>query len=66
MQSQEMMNQIMTDPQKREQSMSLIKEHVIYIDELPTLNLPEQEFSEKILQLMHKHMSDMQGLVQMP
>jgi lipoate-protein ligase A len=62
----EMMNQIMEDPQKREQMMSMMKEHVADMDELLSSNLSDQEFSEKMLQLMNQHMSEMRGLMQMP
>ena len=55
MMNAEMMNQIMEDPQKREQMMSMMKEHVADMDELLSSNLSDQEFSEKMLQLMNQH-----------
>lgn len=66
MMSPEVMNMIMEDPQKRDQMMSMMKEHVSDMDELLSSNLTDQEFSEKMSQLMHGHMSEMQGLMQMP
>lgn len=66
MMNSEMMNQIMTDPQKREMMMSMMKEHVFDMDKLLSSNLSDQEFSEKMSQLMYEHMFGMQELMQVP
>ena len=65
MMNPETINQIMDDPQKKQQLMYMMKAHVSDMERLlSSSELTNEEFSEQMLQLMKQHMAGMQGLMQ--
>ena len=58
-----MMMQLLQDPETRKEMIELMKEHISEMDELLSSNLTEEEFNMKMAELMQEHMQSMQDLM---
>jgi len=58
-----MMMQLMQDPETRKKMIELMKEHVSEMDELLSSNLTDDEFNMKMAELMQEHIQSMQDLM---
>jgi hypothetical protein len=60
---QDMMMQMMQDPETKEKMIQIMAKHVSEMQELLTSELTDDEFNTQMTELMQNHMSEMQGLM---
>jgi non-homologous end joining protein Ku len=58
-----MMMELMKEPETREKMIELMKEHISEMNELFSSNLSDDEFNMKMVNLMQDHMQSMQDLM---
>lgn len=66
MMNQEMMMQMMQNPETREKIIQIMSEHVTEMQELLSSELTGDEFNTKMIELMQDHMKEMQDLMLNP
>lgn len=63
MMNQDMMMQMMQDPETREKMIQIMTKHVSEMQDLLSLELTDDEFNTQMMELMQNHMSEMKGLM---